>query len=333
VLIDWFTVAAQIVNFLILVWLLKRFLYRPILDALDSREKRIASELASAAAKQSEAEAELNRLRQKNEEFDRRRGALLATAADEARAERKRLIAAAHADADSLRSRRNEAQQREYQALRDTIERRTCTEVFAIARKVLADLAGATLEAHMSEAFIRRMRSLGPEEKAGLIAAMQARGEKSQYAASGASFSATRGGQGGSAILLVRSAFELPMPQQEAVSVAIRDILQQDAALEFRVDPNLISGIEIIAGGYKVAWSAAGYVASLEEELSRLLDASSIGGTGGEAAPMAAGTFGSGADPGASTGGGAEGSEAARSTNAIGRLRDRHAEREPGAAG
>ena len=45
-LIDWFTVSAQVVNFLILVWLLKRFLYRPILNAIDAREKRIAKELS-----------------------------------------------------------------------------------------------------------------------------------------------------------------------------------------------------------------------------------------------------------------------------------------------
>ena len=55
-LIDWFTVLAQLVNFLILVWLLKRFLYRPILDAIDAREKRIAAELADADAKKDDAE-------------------------------------------------------------------------------------------------------------------------------------------------------------------------------------------------------------------------------------------------------------------------------------
>jgi len=57
-LIDWFTVGAQIVNFLILVWLLKHFLYKPILDAIDAREKRIAAELADADAKKAEAEKE-----------------------------------------------------------------------------------------------------------------------------------------------------------------------------------------------------------------------------------------------------------------------------------
>jgi F-type H+-transporting ATPase subunit b len=54
-LIDWFTVGAQAINFIILVWLLKRFLYKPILDAVDAREKRVATELADADAKKAEA--------------------------------------------------------------------------------------------------------------------------------------------------------------------------------------------------------------------------------------------------------------------------------------
>ena len=53
-LIDWFTVGAQTINFLILVWLMKRFLYKPILHAIDAREERIAKELADADAKKAE---------------------------------------------------------------------------------------------------------------------------------------------------------------------------------------------------------------------------------------------------------------------------------------
>ncbi len=55
-LIDWFTVGAQALNFLILVWLMKRFLYKPILHAIDEREKRIATELANADKKKAEAQ-------------------------------------------------------------------------------------------------------------------------------------------------------------------------------------------------------------------------------------------------------------------------------------
>ena len=54
-LIDWFTVGAQALNFLILVWLMKRFLYKPVLHAIDEREKRIAAELADAAAQKADA--------------------------------------------------------------------------------------------------------------------------------------------------------------------------------------------------------------------------------------------------------------------------------------
>ncbi|HMR03616.1 MAG TPA: F0F1 ATP synthase subunit B, partial [Candidatus Competibacter phosphatis] len=54
--IDWFTVAAQIVNFLLLVWLLKRFLYRPVLDAMAARQQKIAAALEEAQAKTQQAE-------------------------------------------------------------------------------------------------------------------------------------------------------------------------------------------------------------------------------------------------------------------------------------
>ena len=57
-LIDWFTIGAQALNFIVLVWLLKRYLYKPILDAIDAREQRIATELADAAAKKAEAKKE-----------------------------------------------------------------------------------------------------------------------------------------------------------------------------------------------------------------------------------------------------------------------------------
>ena len=66
-LIDWFTVIAQVVNFLILVWLLKRFLYRPILNAIDAREKRIAAKIADADAKEAEAQKQREEYQQKNE--------------------------------------------------------------------------------------------------------------------------------------------------------------------------------------------------------------------------------------------------------------------------
>src|SRR5580698_8172580 len=108
-LIDWFTIGAQALNFLILVWLLKRFLYKPILNAIDEREKGIATQLAEADAKQAEAQKERDDFQHKNEAIDQERAALLRKATDEAHAERQRLLDEARKDVDSLRAQRQDA--------------------------------------------------------------------------------------------------------------------------------------------------------------------------------------------------------------------------------
>src|SRR5579862_1751216 len=90
--INWFTVVAQGINFLILVWLMKRFLYKPILHAIDERENRVATELANADKQKAEAQKEHDQFRHKNAEFDQQRAALLTKATEEVKAERQRLL-------------------------------------------------------------------------------------------------------------------------------------------------------------------------------------------------------------------------------------------------
>src|SRR6202044_2685949 len=159
-LINWFTVFAQAVNFLILVWLLKRFLYKPILNAIDEREKGIAAQLAQAEAKRAEAQKARDDFQHKDEAFDQERVALLKKAIDEAKAERQRLLDEARKDADALRTKRQEALRTEQRNLSQEISRWTQKEVFAITRKTLTDLAGASLEERMSAVFVQRLRAL-----------------------------------------------------------------------------------------------------------------------------------------------------------------------------
>jgi F-type H+-transporting ATPase subunit b len=118
-LIDWFTVIAQAVNFLILVWLMKRFLYQPILKALDAREKRISAELADADAKEADAIKERDEFKHKNDEFDRQREAMLKKAAEEAASERSRLFDAARKEADNLRDKLQDKLSGEYRNLHE----------------------------------------------------------------------------------------------------------------------------------------------------------------------------------------------------------------------
>ena len=248
-LIDWFTVGAQALNFLILVWLMRHFLYRPILNAIDAREKKIAAELADAATKKAEAQKERDEFQHKNEEFDRQRAALLTKASDAAKAEGQRLLDQAGKAADDLSAKRQEALTNGALQLDQAIGRRTREEVFAIARITLTDLATASLEAQMADVFTRRLRGLDAPGKKGLGDALAA--------APGPA--------------LVRSTFELPAPQRATIQQALNETFSADVPLRYETSPDLVSGIELSAGGQKVAWSIADYLASLENGVGELL--------------------------------------------------------------
>jgi F-type H+-transporting ATPase subunit b len=160
VLIDWFTVGAQAINFLILVWLLRRYLYRPVLAAIYAREKKVAGMIADATAQEARARVAGEALRQRNEAFDRDRDGLMRSARDQGAAEHERLFESARQDSQLLRAKLTQTLAAERAALGHQLATRTQEEVFAVAHKALSDLAGASLEDRMIEVFIARMREL-----------------------------------------------------------------------------------------------------------------------------------------------------------------------------
>jgi len=250
-LIDWFTVAAQIVNFLILVWLLRRFLYKPILDAIYARENNIASELAKADATRTASQAEKNTFEAKNKAFDQQRDALLSKATDEANAEHDRLIVQAKQDADSLRAVQAATLRSDQLRLGDDFTRQAENEVFAIARKTLADLATVSLEERVGEVFTRRLRELDPKAKELLGSALK----KSPQPA------------------LIRSAFDLPQDQKNAIQNALNETFSTVVRITFEDSQDVVCGIELSTDGQKVAWSIASYLTEMNKKVSELVDA------------------------------------------------------------
>lgn len=248
-LIDWFTVIAQVINFLVLAWLLKRFLYHPILNAIDAREKRIAAELADADAKRAEAEKQHEEFQHKNEEFDNQKTARLNQVTEDVKKERVRLLDEVREESEALRSKLQSALKSEQLSFKEALSLRAVKEVFAIARKVLSDLAGITLEERMVELFIDRLRELDNEEVADLESAFQ---ELTQP-------------------LLVRTAFTLPQEQHVLIAAAIKELLGKECQVQFATEPDLVSGIELAANGQKIAWSIADYLDSLAKSVDQLL--------------------------------------------------------------
>jgi F-type H+-transporting ATPase subunit b len=250
-LIDWFTVGAQIINFIVLVWLLKRFLYKPILHAVGEREKRIAKDLAAAGAKMAEADKRRDEFERKNAEFDGQRATLLGKATEEAASERGRLLDEARKTADAQSAKRHETLQAEARSLSLAIRRRTQQEVFGIARKALTDLASASLEEQMAEMFIRRLRAMDGKAKAGLAEVLKAAPN----------------------LAIVRSAFDLPTEERTSIQKAIDETFSGEFHLQFETATDLIGGIELTANGQKVGWSISEYLASLESSVGDLLKA------------------------------------------------------------
>jgi F-type H+-transporting ATPase subunit b len=267
-LIDWFTVIAQVINFLILVWLLKRFLYRPILDAIDEREKRIAAKIAAADAKEIEAQKQREEYAQKNQAFDQQRNAHMNEVLEAAKTEREQLLDAARQESEDLRDRLERALRNEQSSLNEELIRRAREEVFAIAHKTLSDLAGTSLEQRMTEIFLDRLRQLSPAQITELKSAFKTSSDALQ----------------------VRTAFKLSAQQRAAIETVIAEILGKQKPLEFTIVPDLVSGIEINSDGRKIAWSIADYLSSLGKSVDDLLKSKSetgIAGSVGSAATSA----------------------------------------------
>jgi F-type H+-transporting ATPase subunit b len=248
-LIDWFTVAAQAVNFLLLVWLLKRFLYKPILGAIEEREKRIASQLQDAEKKKEEALKEQIDFQHKNEDFERQRATLLLEVTNFGKTERAKLLEKARSDSEQLRVKLTKTTNDELESLNRKIGTLAREEVFSVARKTLADLADVSLEERITAIFVRRLHDMDDKQTAEL-----------------------RAGPGGSSQpMLLRSAFALATPQRTQIETVVKRLFGEGAGIEFETRPDLISGIELTANGQKIAWNIADYLKSLTNSVASLL--------------------------------------------------------------
>jgi len=247
-IIDWFTIGAQVLNFLVLVWLLKRFLYQPVLDVIAKREKRIADSIADAAASKAQSAKERDDLKAKSDAFDEARAGLLAKATKDAADEGNRLTEVARKVAAALKQKQRKAMASDAEALGAEISRRAETEVFAIARKTLTDLADVKLEERMSDLFIGKLGALKGSAK---IAAAKMVGSLDQPA-------------------IIRSAFDLSARQHASIQKAVNEAVGGTVELRFESAPELVSGIEFVAGGQKLCWSISDYLKTLEKSVAEI---------------------------------------------------------------
>ena len=248
-LINWFTVGAQIVNFLILVALLKKFLYGPIVRAMDAREERIAERLRDAQRQKEKAEAEAEEYSRKNRELDARREGMMREAKEKANEVRRDLVERVQREVEEKKNGWLEMVKNEKEAFIRDLRTRTAQGVLNISRQALKDLANRDMERQLVEVFLEKLDQADPEQIAGLDRSLQEEKE-----------------------ITVCTVFELQDSLRDRLMEGVQHWTGRKANVHFEVSKDLLGGIELRSNGRKVAWSLKDYLDSLESDVRAFLD-------------------------------------------------------------
>jgi F-type H+-transporting ATPase subunit b len=247
VLFDWFTVFAQIANFLILMWLLKRFLYKPVLNVIDAREKRITGLLNEATANQQQVEQQQLALSKKYTELAVQQESLMLEAQHEADNIKQEMLRVASNETQLQRQKWLENLRKEKDNLDQNISMRTKQAVFNVVRKVLQDLSSVALETQITLVFIEQLQQLRQLQRQPFL--------NNEHAS-----------------FVITSAMELSDENKQLLEEAIKRILCTRLPLQFVTNNSLVSGIELMGNGHKLSWNIDAYLCSLEQSIAHVVD-------------------------------------------------------------
>jgi len=245
VLIDWFTVAAQVVNFMVLMVLLKIFLYDRIIQAMDAREKDIQQRQQAAEERRAKADEAARSFHERKASLEERREELLSEARSEAETQRGELLKDARREVDRRRRRWLENLDRDKEAFVDRFRELATEQIIAVVRAVIRDLADSQLETQALKMFKHNIRQLS---EAG-------RRELKQSAL-----------EAGRRVRLI-SSFKVAADARRGLTRVLHDTIDKDLDIEYLRDPDLLLGVELKTADKKVAWNLNHYLNDLKTEI------------------------------------------------------------------
>lgn len=249
-LIDWFTVGAQIINFLILVALLKRFLYGPIIQGMDAREAGIAARLREADERIETAEGEVQAYREKRRDFEANMAAMMERAAHEVEARKGELLKQAREEVDGKLAAWMEALKEEKAAFLQNLCRHTSAAFMQISRNALRELAGAELERQILQVFVDRLHQLPAKPSKADAASLLSAGSW----------------------VVVASSFEIPTDLRGVIERTCRETMRCECRFHYEISPELLCGVELRTGSLRVSWNLEEYLRDIEKNLDLEFD-------------------------------------------------------------
>jgi F-type H+-transporting ATPase subunit b len=254
-LIDWFTVIAQIINFLILLFLLHRFLYKPILKTIDKRQDQMQARWDAAEAEQEKARAEAAKHRQAQRELDDKQDQILADARAEAEETRHAELQQVREELAQKRREWRDALENEQQSIMANLREQFGQQVVDMVRKVLQDLANADLEQQTVNVFQKQLQDLDEETRQSIADSFTNQHQP----------------------VTVETGLELPQESQDDLRQALQEAnLLNGQAVNFDVSPDLLFGIRLHNQAYDLAWDAEDYLQDLERAVKQEIPTASV---------------------------------------------------------
>jgi alternate F1F0 ATPase F0 subunit B len=244
--IDWWTLALQAANFLVLVWLLQHFLYRPVLGIIAERQQRTDSVIAEANAAKSAAKQLRGELEQQRGAIARERDQALEEAHARATREASDLLERARTAAEQLLTEERRGIEQERAEAAEALRQQTIELGVAVARRLLAEAADGGLEAPFLGRALTKLQSLTEPERRELIAQL-ADGEA----------------------VRVMTARPLERAAIEALRQKLQELLGPGTSVQFANDPALIAGAELHFPHTILRHSWRDSLREIEQELKR----------------------------------------------------------------
>lgn len=233
------TFALEILNFLILAWLLKHFFYQPVLAIIEKRKVATELVMSDAANVRRDAEVLKNRYEAKLSELDKEYATQKARVDEEMAAERTRSLASLEADVAMERERREKLEERKRGELELALERQAMRLAARFATRLLERVAGPELNAKLADLVIGELEALTGDKQETLRDILRDSGST----------------------LKIISAYRLDEQRSAALTRALSQFSGQSLTPEFSEDSSLKAGVSILAGSWAL-------MANLRDELS-----------------------------------------------------------------
>jgi F-type H+-transporting ATPase subunit b len=247
--LDLFTIIAQIVNFLVLLFLLRAFLYKRVVAAMDEREATIQSRWKEAERNQEAAERDAEHYAEKRRSIEEERTQVLEEARQQAQEERNRRLQEARKTVDTQRAEWMEQLEREKQDVLRDIRRQVGTEVFQVSKHVLSDLANEDVHARVVDVFVKRVNEEGSEAARRLDDILR----------------------DSTGPLEVRTSIPLSEEQRKRVEKIVARFSDGTRTPTFRESEDILCGIEVHADGTVVSYGLGDYLDGVEARMGELL--------------------------------------------------------------